>query len=83
MSTADFINANNIGSATRTSTQVFGLWPYKYYNPGNENHLKYIFKVVKPSRVTAAHRFRIGNYYSSIGQDVLNGNPKIVRNPNQ
>ncbi|WP_293306172.1 RagB/SusD family nutrient uptake outer membrane protein [Pedobacter sp. UBA5917] len=83
MSTNDFINATNIGSATRTSTQVFGLWPYKYYNPGNANHLKYVFKVVKPSRVTAAHRFRIGNYYSSIGQDVLNGNPKIVRNPNQ
>lgn len=83
MSANDFINATNIGSATRVSTQVFGLWPYKYYNPGNANHLKYVFKVVKPSRVTAAHRFRIGNYYSQIAQDVLNGNPKIVRNPNQ
>jgi hypothetical protein len=83
MSAADFINASNIGSSTRTSTQVFGLWPYKYYDPGNANHLKYIFKVIKPSRVTAAHRFRLGNYYSLIGQNVLNGNPKIVRNPNQ
>ncbi|WP_316801257.1 RagB/SusD family nutrient uptake outer membrane protein [Pedobacter frigidisoli] len=83
MSTTDFINATNIGSATRTSTQVFGLWPYKYYNPGNVNNGKYIFKVIKPSRVTAAHRFRLGNYYSMIPQGVLNGNPKIVRNPNQ
>ncbi|SER25017.1 RagB/SusD family nutrient uptake outer membrane protein [Pedobacter rhizosphaerae] len=83
MSNADFINATNIGSATRTSTQVFGLWPYKYYNPGNPNHNKYIFKVVKPSRVTAAHRFRLGNYYSLINQDIINRNPKIVRNPNQ
>ncbi|KLT65657.1 RagB/SusD family nutrient uptake outer membrane protein [Pedobacter sp. BMA] len=83
MSTTDFVNATNIGSATRTSTQVFGLWPYKYYNPGNVNNGKYIFKVIKPSRVTAAHRFRLGNYYSMIPQGVLNGNPKIVRNPNQ
>lgn len=83
MSNADFINATDIGSATRTSTQVFGLWPYKYYNPGNANHNKYIFKVVKPSRVTAAHRFRLGNYYSLINQDIINRNPKIVRNPNQ
>ena len=83
LSNADFTNSTNIGSATKVSTQVFGLWPYKYYNPGNPNHNKYIFKVVKPSRVTAAHRFRLGNYYSAIGQNVLNGNPKIVRNPNQ
>jgi len=83
MSVADFINATNIGSATRTSTQVFGLWPYKYYDAGNANNGKYIFKVIKPSKVTAAHRFRLGNYYSSIAQEVLNGNPKIVRNPNQ
>ncbi|WP_316739341.1 RagB/SusD family nutrient uptake outer membrane protein [Pedobacter aquatilis] len=83
MSTADFTNASNIGSSTKQSTQVYGLWPYKYYNPGDANHNKYVFKVVKPSRVTAAHRFRLGNYYSFINQDIINRNPKIVRNPNQ
>ncbi|WP_231463569.1 RagB/SusD family nutrient uptake outer membrane protein [Pedobacter sp. Leaf132] len=83
MSTADFTNASNIGASTKQSTQVYGLWPYKYYNPGDPNHNKYIFKVVKPSRVTAAHRFRLGNYYSFINQDIINRNPKIVRNPNQ
>lgn len=83
MNESNFINAANIGSANRASTMVYGLWPYKYFNPGNANDGKYLFKVVKPSRVTAAHRFRLGNYYSQIRQDVLNGNPKIVRNPNQ
>jgi hypothetical protein len=83
MTESNFINAANIGSTSRPSTMVFGLWPYKYFNPGNPNDGKYVFKVVKPSRVTAAHRFRLGNYYSEIGQNVLNGNPKIVRNPNQ
>jgi hypothetical protein len=83
MSVADFTNATNIGVAARTNTQVFGLWPYKYYNPGDANDGKYVFKVVKPSKVTAAHRFRLGNYYSLINQDIINRNPKIVKNPNQ
>lgn len=83
MNETNFINASNIGSSSRPSTMVWGLWPYKYFNPGNINDGKYLYKVVKPSRVTAAHRFRLGNYYSQIRQDVLNGNPKIVRNPNQ
>lgn len=83
MNPSNFINATDIGSATRTSTQVFGLWPYRYYNPGNANNGKYLFKVVKPSRVTAAHRFRLGNYYSEISSDILSNNPKIIRNPNQ
>lgn len=73
----------NIGSATKTSTMIFGLWPYKYHDPGNANHGKYIFKVVKPSRVTLAHRFRLGNYYSFISDGIRNNNPLIIRNPNQ
>ncbi len=80
---ADFTTATNLGSAEKVSTMVFGLWPYKYYEPGSPNHLKYVFRVVKPSRVEAAHRFRLGNYYSQIPQNVLNGNPLILRNPNQ
>jgi len=80
---ADFTTATNLGSAEKVSTMIFGLWPYKYYEPGSPNHQKYIFKVVKPSRVQAAHRFRLGNYYSQIPQNVLNGNPLILRNPNQ
>lgn len=73
----------NIGDALKRKTQPYGLWPYKVYNPGSANHGKYLFKIVKPSRVTAADRFRLGNYYSKIGDDVINNNPKIIRNPNQ
>ncbi|TDQ11584.1 RagB/SusD family nutrient uptake outer membrane protein [Pedobacter metabolipauper] len=80
---ADFTTATNIGSSEKVNTMVFGLWPYKYYAPGDPNDGKYLFKVVKPSRVTAAHRFRMGNYYSQFNQDILNGNPLIIRNPNQ
>jgi hypothetical protein len=73
----------NLESATEPSTQVFGLHPFKIYNPGNPDDGKYIFKVVKPSRVTNFHRFRFGNYYSFIGDNIINANPKLVRNPNQ
>jgi len=74
---------DNIGDATKRLTQPFGLWPYKYYNPGGANDGTYIYKIVKPNRVTGADRFQFGNYYSEIGAGILNNNPLIVRNPNQ
>ncbi|QTE36904.1 RagB/SusD family nutrient uptake outer membrane protein [Mucilaginibacter sp. P25] len=81
MSVADLVT--NIGKATKRSTQPFGLWPYKYYNPGDVNNGKWIFKETKPSPVTGSNRFLLGNYYSRIGDDVIAANPKIVKQPNQ
>ncbi len=73
----------NIGSATQKCTQPWGLWPYKYYNPGNANNGKWTFEEVLPAPVTGSNLFRLGNYYSRIGDDVIAANPKIVRQPNQ
>ena len=73
----------NIGSATKMKTQVFALWPYKVYNPGSPNHEQWVFDIVKPDRVTNSDEFRLGNYYSSIGDDIRNRNPLININPNQ
>ena len=73
----------NIGNAYKVSTMMYGLWPYKVYNAANPDDVKYIFKVVKPSRVTQPHRFRLGNYYSFINDNIRSNNPKIVRQPNQ
>lgn len=75
--------AENVCDPTKRQTQPFGLWPYKIVDPGSENNGEWVYRIVKPSRVTGADRFRLGNYYSEIGQDVLNNNPLIVRNPNQ
>ena len=61
----------------------FGLWPYKYYNPGNENDGKFLFKQVQPAEATGVDYFRLGNYYSRISDDVLSKNPLLVKNPNQ
>lgn len=73
---------NDPGNAMEPSTRPFGLWPYKIHAPGESNHGKWVFKEVLPSQVTNPDRFRLGNYYSGIGDDLLNRNPKLVRNPN-
>ncbi|MCE7053433.1 RagB/SusD family nutrient uptake outer membrane protein [Algoriphagus sp. AGSA1] len=74
---------NNPGDALAVSTRVFGLKPFKYYEPGSPNDGKWMFEEFLPAPVFNAHRFRLGNYYSFIGDNVRNNNPKIVRNPNQ
>lgn len=81
MSVADL--KANIGLATKKNTQPYGLWPYKYYEPASANNNKWIFKEVRPSAVTGANRFRLGNYYSQINDGILSANPKIVKQPNQ
>jgi len=74
---------SNLGSATKASTQPYGLWPYKYYNPGNPNNGKWLFREVLPAAATGISRFRLGNYYSTISADILSANPKLVKQPNQ
>jgi len=69
---------NNIGSATQHSTQPWGLWPYRYNGTS-----QWVYIETKPSLVTGANRFQFGNYYTSIGSDVIGANPKIIRQPNQ
>lgn len=73
----------NIGDATKRNTQPFGLIPYKVYNPASSENGRWVFRITKPSRVTGADRFQLGNYYSFISDEIRNNNPKIVRNPNQ
>ncbi len=72
----------NPGKADEPSTQSFGLWPYRIHDPGNPNHGKYVFVKLIPNQSKNAHQFRLGNYYSAINNDILNNNPKIIRNPN-
>ena len=73
----------DIGSATKRSTQPWALWPYKIYDPGSPNDGKWIYTEVLPSRVTAADNWQLGNYYSSISDEILNNNPKLTRQPLQ
>lgn len=72
----------NIGKATKRRTQVWSLWPYKVYAPGTPNDGKWVYQEKQLSRVTGSDRFQLGNYYSYIDDNVINNNPKLVRNPN-
>lgn len=74
---------SNIGVATKHSTQPWGLWPYKYYDPNSPNNGKWLYKETLPALVTGTNRFMFGNYYSFIGDDVRAANPQIVKQPNQ
>ncbi len=60
---------------------VYGLFPYRIVRPGHPDDSKYVFDKVRPTRFRRARFFRFANYYSSIDQNVLNNNPKLIRNP--
>jgi len=60
---------------------VYALYPYRVVRPGDSRNNKYVFEKIIAPRFRSPHNFRLGNYYSSIDQGVLNNNPKIVRNP--
>ena len=74
---------NNLSSATKRSTQPYGLLPYKFYSPGSPNNGKWIYKVNLSNIVTASDNWQLGNYYSEINVSILTNNPKLVKQPNQ
>jgi hypothetical protein len=74
---------SNIGKATKRNTQPYGLWPYKLNDPASPNNGKWMFTIVRPAQVTGANRFRLGNYYTFIDDNIRSSNPKIVKQPNQ
>lgn len=71
----------NPGKADESSTKPYGLWPYKVYDPGSPNDGKWVFKTIIPGKAIGIDRFRLRNYYSEIGSDILSRNPKLVPNP--
>jgi len=70
------------GNRLAANTMVNALWPYRVVRPSDPTkHNKYVFiKRVAP-RFTQPRLFRLGNYYSTIPQNALNGNPLLVKNP--
>lgn len=60
---------------------LFALWPYRVIRPGHECDGQYIFREIVAPRFVTPRYFQLGNYYSEIGQGLLDANPKLVRNP--
>lgn len=71
------------GNENDPNAVVYGLYPYRIYRPGHPDDGKFIFERARSTRFKRARYFRMINYYSTIAQDVLNNNPKIVKNPFQ
>jgi hypothetical protein len=75
---------SGLGVAAHHSTQPWGLWPYKVYNPADPaTNGKWIFKETLPALATGKNLFLFGNYYSQISDNAIAANPKLVRQPNQ
>jgi len=75
--------ASNIGAATAPNTQIYAIYPYHIYNPDGAHDGQWVFKIVKPSKVTGSYNFALGNYYSQFSANVISSNPLLVQNPNQ
>ncbi len=75
--------AHEIWDGDENSEQavVYGLYPYRIVRPGHPDDNSYIYNKIRPTRFRRARLFRLGNYYASIDQGVLNNNPRLVRNP--
>lgn len=74
---------SNIGVAAAPNTQIYGIYPYKIYDPGGAHDGQWVYKIVKPALVTGTYNFALGNYYSQFSSASLSQNPKLVPNPNQ
>jgi len=69
------------GNDNNENAVIYGLYPYRIVHPGHPDNNKYLFDKIRPTRFKRARLFRMANYYSSIDQNVLNNNPKLVKNP--
>ncbi|GGF22168.1 membrane protein [Echinicola rosea] len=69
------------GSTDNPESMAYSLYPYRVIRPGDPRDGKYVFVKEVVPRFRAPRFFRLGNYYSRIGQNIIDANPKIVRNP--
>jgi hypothetical protein len=69
------------GNSNNPESMITSLYPYRVVRPGDPRDGKYVFVKSVAPRFRAPRFFQMGNYYSLIGQNIIDANPKIVRNP--
>ncbi len=69
------------GNNNNPNSVVYSLYPYRVVRPGDSRDGKYVFVKDVAPRFRAPRFFQLGNYYSLIGQDLIDANPNLVRNP--
>jgi hypothetical protein len=72
------------GSASSPQAMQRALYGYRVVRPGDPTRNdKYVYDELVAPRFIAPRFFQIQNYYSAIPQNVIDANPKIIRNPFQ
>lgn len=71
------------GSPSNPDANLFALYPYRVVRPGDPRDGKYVYDKIIAPRFRAPRFFQITNYYNFIGQNVLNANLLITRQPGQ
>jgi len=70
------------GDANGATAMQYALYPYRVVRPGDAaRNDKYVFDKIIAPRFRSPRFFQIANYYSAIPQNVIDANPKIIRNP--
>jgi starch-binding outer membrane protein, SusD/RagB family len=70
------------GSNTNPNATQRALYGYRVVRPGDPaRHDKYVYTEIVAPRFLTPRFFQIQNYYSAIPQNVIDANPKIIRNP--
>lgn len=69
------------GNTNNPESMVYSLYPYRVVRPGDSRDGKYVFVKAVAPRFRAPRFFQLANYYSLIGDNIVDANPKIVRNP--
>lgn len=69
------------GNPNNPESMIYSLYPYRVIRPGDLKDGKFVFVKSVAPRFRAPRFFQMGNYYSLIGQNIVDANPKIVRNP--
>lgn len=69
------------GNVSNPDAVIYALYPYRVVRPGHATHGKYVFDKLVAPRFRAPRFFQMGNYYSAIQQNIIDNNPKIIRNP--
>lgn len=69
------------GNPSNPESMIYSLYPYRVVRPGDSRDGKFVFVKSVAPRFRAPRFFQMGNYYSLIGQNIIDANPKIVRNP--
>lgn len=69
------------GDPNNPTAVAYVLFPYRVVRPGSSLDGKYVFDKRISPRYRTPRNFQLFNYYTFIGNGIINNNPKIVRNP--